>query len=384
MLSSDPDHRPDQGEGRAMTTHVGVQSGDGLVARFGDAVVVVGPAVDESFTNALLAAVEAADGAGRAAADLAWDIAALLGQHRDSAPAFGLAAPVAEGQLLLLHGSAQATAGDVHLTGQNALTWVDHVLTDLSGPIALTVAEDAAVHPSPRSDLRGGMVPGNGAVLTLPQVATSTAPDEAVETPGDTSGGELEAEPNGDEDDQITRATAPWSITENDEAPAAEPDLAEASAPADIGTADGTTTADNLEPTAAIAAPAVASEPARETMAAGPATAALVSDEGARAPLDRPYVLGREPQYDEAVARGAASPIVIPDPDNMISRVQAYVWVDRNGVLVRDAKSANGTFVAAPGATDWVRLTDEPALLPVGWSLRIGRRVFTHVGPPQS
>lgn len=338
-----------------MTTHVGVQSGDGLVARFGDAVVVIGPAADEAFINALLAALEDAAGSARSAADIAWELAALLGQHREDAPAFGLAVPVAEGQLILLHGSVQATSGAVHLTGHDALTWVDHVLTAVDGPIAITLADDAVVQPSPRSDLRGGMVPGNGVVLTLSQAAAPTAAPAEPATPEPESAA-----------DPATRETAPWSVV--DDEPAVDKPVVDKP----------------VVDKPVVDEPAAPPEPARETMAAGPAPAALVSDEGARAPLDRAYVLGREPQYDEAVAHGTASPIVVADPDNMISRVQAYVWLDRNGVFVRDAKSANGTFVAAPGATDWVRLTDQPALLPVGWSLRIGRRVFTHVGPEQA
>jgi pSer/pThr/pTyr-binding forkhead associated (FHA) protein len=116
-----------------------------------------------------------------------------------------------------------------------------------------------------------------------------------------------------------------------------------------------------------------------ETAAVEPVDAALVSDEGAITPLDRSYVLGRNPHSDESVARGTASPVVVKDPDNLISRVQAYVLVGPDGVTVRDASSSNGTYLAAPGATDWVRLGNEPAPLPVGWSIRMGRRVFTHL-----
>jgi hypothetical protein len=132
--------------------------------------------------------------------------------------------------------------------------------------------------------------------------------------------------------------------------------------------------------TADLSAARKTSAPAAETVATPAALGALVSDDGARTPLDRAYVFGREPQYDDAVTRGAASPVLVRDPDNLISRIQAYVWIDGNGVSVRDAASANGTFVAAPGASDWVRLGEQPASLPVGWSLRMGRRVFTHLG----
>ena len=175
---------------------------------------------------------------------------------------------------------------------------------------------------------------------------------------------EPEPEPEPAEDDAGTTATAAWSIDDDDATVTGpQPPLEVLAAPEAV---------DAIDP----------ADRTRETIV-WPPMAALVSDEGARAPLDRAYVLGREPQYDDAVTRGAASPIVVQDPDNMVSRVQAYVWVDRDTVLVRDARSANGTFVAAPGATEWVRLGDDPAALPVGWSLRVGRRVFTHVGPQQ-
>jgi pSer/pThr/pTyr-binding forkhead associated (FHA) protein len=105
-----------------------------------------------------------------------------------------------------------------------------------------------------------------------------------------------------------------------------------------------------------------------------------LSDDGVRTPLDRPYVFGREPQLDPAVAEGNASPIRLADPEQLISRVQAYVDVDGDRVTVQDAHSANGTFIAAPGAPEWQRLGTEPAELPVGWSIRMGRRIFTHFG----
>ena len=96
-------------------------------------------------------------------------------------------------------------------------------------------------------------------------------------------------------------------------------------------------------------------------------------------PLDRDYVFGRDPRQDPAVVRGAASPIQVEDGEQLISRVHAYVSVAGGQVTVRDAGSANGTYVAAPGDPGWHRIGPDPVPLPVGHSLRLGLRVYTHL-----
>lgn len=114
----------------------------------------------------------------------------------------------------------------------------------------------------------------------------------------------------------------------------------------------------------------------------GPApVGALTTADGAVYPLDRPYVIGRDPLIDESVRRAAASPIVIPR-DRHVSRVHAYVFLDAGMILVRDAATPGGTFVAAPGAQDWIRVGQRPVELKPGWSLRIGGRILTYRPDP--
>jgi hypothetical protein len=302
---------------------IGLQTGDGLVARFDSAVVVLGVAPgSEPFATALLTALDAA--AGTPAPQLAWRVAELLLGHRTEAPPFGLLLALPDHYQLMLHGPARATFDGTEVLGTDASTWVDRRIPAPATAIAVSLATQGPIEADPRSDLRAGTASGAGFVLRRP--ATS----------GDGGG----------------------IPTDSIRAPA------------------GTPPPDDLPPPPP---PAPPRPPVDETIALTERFTALVADNGSRTLLDRPYVFGREPQQDRSVAAGEASPVRFEDPEHLISRIQAYVFVDGLTVTVQDAGSANGTFLSAPGAAEWTRLGSEPARLPVGWSIRMGRRVLTHV-----
>lgn len=320
--------------------HAGVEPGDGIVGRYGDTCVVVAAPGGgaQQFTSDLLAVLDGGgQGSVASSEDLAWQVARLLVAHSGAAPAFGVVARSAEGYLLLLHGPVRAQAtgpgGDLELSGGGSATWLDRVVLDPISRLAVTLTDSGPVRADPRSNLLAGLVPGAGLVLTLDPADQPAAP----------------AEP----DRPVTSGAGPRSTLEATEPPV-------------VG---GRTTTEGHEPSST------------ETRAVRvQSVGALVADDGTSTPLDRAYVLGREPQQDPSVQLGEASPIVVRDPDNLVSRVQVRVSVDaQGGVTLSDCGSANGTFVAAPGATDWVRLGEEATALPPGWSMRLGRRVFTHV-----
>ncbi|WP_157354906.1 FHA domain-containing protein [Nocardia terrae] len=411
--------------GRIPTT-VGLMAGAGLIARFGNVVIFLhgeSPSMER-----ILGAAEAAATAADPGVAIAQRLAAtVFAGGSAQPPAFGVVAPTAGGILILLRGAVTAAVdgpeGARTLSGERAMTWADEIVRD---PVRrLTVIADGVGEEIAHTDLRSGVVAGGGFVLHAPvsgiakpvlaQTASAAPPEPVAEpeppnprnatttpAPGSRLDKRVRIEAQADSGPE-TRATpaaprearkAPAETRQAPERPPASqpagPDLAKKPQPA----ADSTPPVqrpdrpdpDDQPPTAAyipgvegfddsVPLPAVGQQPPTSTMAAVPG--ALASAEGAVYPLDRPYVIGRDPLIDEAVRRAVASPIVIAR-DRHVSRVHARVFIENGMVYVRDAGTPGGTFVAAPGAADWVRVGQRPMELKAGWSLRIGERILTY------
>jgi hypothetical protein len=89
--------------------------------------------------------------------------------------------------------------------------------------------------------------------------------------------------------------------------------------------------------------------------------------------VDGNLVFGRKPEAAEAVASGRARPVEVPADHRGVSRAHAAIELDGWTVLLRDLGSANGTYVMAPGESQWRQVDPgKPMPLVTGSSVTLG------------
>ena len=109
-----------------------------------------------------------------------------------------------------------------------------------------------------------------------------------------------------------------------------------------------------------------------------PPLGVLVFGDGAYHTLAKTMVVGRDPSEDPAATSGDAVPLALNDPTNTLSRIHAEVRLVGWDVEVVDRHSTNGTFVWAPGQTEWERLVPgQPRNLQPGAHVSFGRLTAT-------
>jgi hypothetical protein len=400
-----------------LTTRIGIEPGPGLVGRFGDTVIViprdeagVSPAAAGVIGELLGLAAEVGSDREASANAIASRLAAwVIGHMSGDAPAFGIVAPMRDGVIMFLRGAVWCTITEGgatrEISGEQALTWVDLIVPGTFERLAIGGAAGRPVQADPLSDLRGGVVPGQGFVLSRvagtpdapdmpgpePAVAESVSASEPERTPAPLPEPEPEpavaVEPEPAVAGGDSRGFA-WPPSEEMPGQAAdspqEPWALRAEVPNHQPTMVVRSGEHELDSDQAEPAPASVIQPTTVAPAMPPRTAAaqgplgvLTSQDGPPIVLTGVLVLGREPSQDPAVESGEAAPVQLQDPDHVISRVHAYVSVENGIVLVRDADSMHGTYFSPPGGEQWTRIGTEPSPLPPGWSMQIGPQVFT-------
>ena len=351
-----------------MSFQAKVLSGPGMLARYGGSLLLVpsgsalaAPALD------LLRQVER-EHAGEPGRFLPRRLAGLVAQSEDT-PTLAVVSKLDDGLAVLLVGDVRMVlTSDSRTTvqsGRDVSTWVDRVVHDGWSSLLLTL--DGAGVPDPLSDLEQGVVTAAGAELTPvavaePPTAVAPAPPaEVLQEPAFESISLLAPpepaapEPAGPQDPPMTR-----------QPPVVQGIMC--------------SRAHFNDPTSiycAICGISMVQQTHNLVEGPRPPLGVLVMDDGSVYALTGSYVLGREPEHAPEVVSGEAVALPLDDPDVTMSRVHAMVQLFDWSVELVDAGSANGTYTAAPGQTEWTRLpSGGRVVLTPGTKVSLGGRTM--------
>lgn len=398
-----------------------VHAGHDLVARFDEAVLLMRmPAPRERDTAEKI--IELARGS-RPGPDadsrlLLRRIAGTLAEVApEDAPTFVVLGTAGPRLAVLLHGDVQVIVNALsghRLSGAESTTWVDRILDAEFDQIDALIGDRASLSSVLDLDLQAGSVPGGGWSLRRRGTEVHRPPRDTAEVGtaiGQSQGG--------------GRETAAGTA-----APKPQPGLRTTAVPTATPTAEPTaepafesvllTGPEAMEPEGTplplastedgVAAPAGQDTPAVEGILCSnghfndpsalycridgislaqrthsyvsrprPPLGVIVFDDGSSYTMDGDYVLGREPERDSGVVAGRVRPLVVDDDSETVSRVHAEISLDGWTVRITDRGSANGTYLALPGATIWTPIQPQHATaLEPGSRVQLGSRMFVY------
>jgi len=397
---------------------VRVVPGSGVVVNHGAALMLAFATGDaqEKLLDEILALVEEVisedpDTPGRRLARKI--VGVVSAAEPDDVPSFGLLAVGERGLAVLLQGDVDVELGrgGERLSGRDVSTWLDRIVDADVDELSM-FGSDRAGTADPRSDLRAGTVAADGVVLAprglavavgpaRPRASARKAPIRAAKAAAAPSAEATVDEPTTVEPMPI----APPPLDEEAETPPAqfvsvslsEPLPAEELQPLPVARPNGSAGPEPAEsgvevhgilcsrqhfndPNARFCSSCgISMVHQTHNLVTGvrPPLGILVLDDGAAFVLDGDFVIGREPDGHPDVRAGAARPLTVTDQDATTSRAHARIHIEGWNVQIIDLGSANGSYVAAPGDTEWTRVDpNTPISIGPGARVHIGGRNF--------
>lgn len=349
--------------------------GPGSVARRRDSLLWASAETPESIWDTLVACLGLGARATASAAVLQGLVETML-RSLDADTAFAVLVSDGTGGYALRHGAVELLVDGSPVDGGPLTSVLPGASVLVGSPEAVRAAAGQA--PAYRHDLEGGAVPGGALRWTAtllaasaaasasavprpeplsaavpaqpPSVPSSPPPSEPSQPPGVTTETSLPPQPTGSWPPAASGTDSPGLIGAE---PTSDPEQTEFHPPPDP---DAPGTGD-------------------VRMNAG----VLVFEDGATISLAGDVVLGRRPDAHELVASGQAQPVIIHDPDHVLSGAHAAIRFHGDDVVVVDLDSLNGTHVASPEAREWTRLTPgAPFLMQDGFRMLLGWTVLTY------